>query len=225
MIYPPSIAILDDDAAVGRALKRMLKPLGLEIMPFTSVSSFLDAYADHDPKALLLDVQMPEMTGLELQETLRSKNRMFPIIFVTARDDEDFKQRALANGACGFLSKPFEKQAILKLLNRALHQPHTPGNVRPQSRLSKISLHLLGSLQRHHRSDPVLNELRNCPFCGANPRLDKSRYVGARGEQRYYARVVCPQCGAMTATDRSEAFTSSTLAAREASNRWNRRCL
>ena len=223
MIYPPAIAILDDDDAVGKALQRILRSVGVEILAFTSVHKFLETFAERDPEVLILDVQMPEMTGLELQELLHTQKRQFPIIFITAREDEEFRQRALANGACGFLSKPFEKRTVLDLVDQARQRPRPSANLRLQSPLTRIKA-LFGG---HPRSDSLIdfdsNDLQPCPFCGSHARLDKGTQVSPRGQTYHHARVVCTRCGAMVGTDRSETFPSSASAAQEAAKRWNRR--
>ncbi|MGC8989721.1 MAG: response regulator transcription factor, partial [Verrucomicrobiia bacterium] len=83
------IAIVDDNESVGKALRRILRPLPAEIRVFTSAGEFLRAFEDRDPSVLVLDLQMPEMDGLQLQQHLRRENREVPIIFITARDDEE----------------------------------------------------------------------------------------------------------------------------------------
>lgn len=226
MVKPPSvIAILDDNESVGKALKRMLRSLPYEIQVFTSVKKFLEAFADKNPQLLILDLQMPEMDGLELQQLLRKQNRNFPIVFITARDDEEFRQRAMAAGAMDFLTKPFEKEVVLSLVRKALSQTQQQ---KPQLRLVGRLTDGLRRLTRPQlvgddATDYELRDLLPCPFCGSYPRLDKGRYIDNSGRERYYARVVCPRCGGMLGTDRDDNFPSLSAAASEIVRRWNLR--
>ncbi|MCX8109292.1 MAG: response regulator [Verrucomicrobiae bacterium] len=219
-----AVAIVDDDESVGRALKRMLRSLPVEVYVFTRATKFLETFANRDPALLILDLQMPEMDGLELQQALRKQNRTFPIVFITARDDDDFKQRAIATGAMDFLTKPFEKAVVLSLVSKALSLAEER---RPRLRLVGRFADGFKRLIRPHIAEEGYDfeqgDLLPCPFCGAYPRVDKGTHVDMRGREHHYARVVCPRCGAMVATERDEKFPSAIAAASEITRRWNLR--
>jgi FixJ family two-component response regulator len=111
------VHVIDDDASVRKALQRLLRSAGIEAQTFASADEFLRAHVP-TPDCLILDVRMPGMSGLELQQRLLSENIHVPIIFISAHDDEHARQAALAAGAIEFLHKPFEQDDLLECLLR-----------------------------------------------------------------------------------------------------------
>jgi|GEM_PF-1527635 len=224
MTSPPVIAIVDDNESVGKALSRMLRRLPAEIRVFTSASEFLSAFANRDPAVLILDLQMPEMDGLQLQRHLRRENREVSIIFITARDDDELRKQAIAGGAIGFFTKPFDKNTVLSMVTHALKQAESQkSQLRLMGRLASSLSKLVSPQLARGTPDFELDELVPCPFCGSYPRSDKGTNVDLRGRSWHYARVICPRCGAMLATDRDEEFISAAAAEAEIKRRWNRR--
>lgn len=118
----PMIAIVDDDAAVGESTRALVRSLGYNSSTFSSAEEFLDSNPC-DTSCLILDVQMKGMSGIELQEILIAEGRRTPIIFVTAFPDESTRNKALAAGAIGFLSKPFSDEKLKKFLDMAIANP------------------------------------------------------------------------------------------------------
>jgi FixJ family two-component response regulator len=117
------IAVVDDDASVCRAMKRLIRSLGMNAEAFTSGREFLDfleAMPSFRPDCVILDVQMPGMSGLEVQEQLIQGSSSLPVIFITAHDEVGVRERALAMGALAFLRKPFNDELIIKTLNAAV---------------------------------------------------------------------------------------------------------
>jgi FixJ family two-component response regulator len=117
------IAVVDDDASVCRAMKRLIRSLGMNAEAFTSGREFLDfleAMPSFRPDCVILDVQMPGMSGLEVQEQLIQGSSSLPVIFITAHDEVGVRERALAMGALAFLRKPFNDELIIKTLNTAV---------------------------------------------------------------------------------------------------------
>lgn len=117
------IVIVDDDESVCRALRRLVRSLGMEASTFTSGQEFIDlleAMPSFDPDCVVLDVQMPGLNGLEVQERLVNSGSRLPVIFITAHDDMAARERALAAGAVGFLRKPFNDELLIKTLRVAL---------------------------------------------------------------------------------------------------------
>jgi FixJ family two-component response regulator len=104
----PLISIVDDDDTVRAATESLVKSLGFETSTFASAESFLQSVALSKTRCLILDVQMPNMSGVELQNHLSRLGFDIPIIFMTAYPDESIKERVLAAGAVAFLRKPFE---------------------------------------------------------------------------------------------------------------------
>lgn len=120
----PLIAIVDDDESVCRAMKRLVRSLGMAADAFTSGREFIDRVEttpSFQPDCVVLDVQMPGMNGLEVQERLASSGNPLPVIFITAHDEAEVRNRALAAGAVAFLRKPFNDELFIKTLRIALN--------------------------------------------------------------------------------------------------------
>ena len=118
------ISIVDDDPLVREGLISLVRSAGFATQAFASAEEFL-SLADHDNIAcLILDVRLPGMSGLELQSQLTAtvSNHRTPVVFMTARDDEATRQRALKGGAVDFLCKPVRREALLSAVHLALQQ-------------------------------------------------------------------------------------------------------
>jgi len=109
----PTVFIVDDDAPVRDGLKLLLRSVGHRVETYGSAQEFLDAYADDRPGCLVLDVRMPGMSGLDLQERLNERRAILPIIFITGHGDVPMAVEALQAGALDFLQKPFRDQELL----------------------------------------------------------------------------------------------------------------
>ena len=115
------ISIVDDDESVREAIKSLLRSVGLDAEVFASAEEFLTTNYEHETECLILDVRMPGMTGLQLQEQLASAACDIPIIFITAHvSDTTARTRALQSGAVDFLIKPFSEEALLNDVYTAL---------------------------------------------------------------------------------------------------------
>jgi two-component system response regulator FixJ len=120
------IFIVDDDAPVRQALSRLLRSCGFDVHAFSSAQEFLSAVS---PEAsvhgcLILDVKMPDMNGLDLQERIKASGWELPIIFITAYDEPKDREKALANGGVAFLQKPLSEKDLLKNIRSALKANH-----------------------------------------------------------------------------------------------------
>jgi FixJ family two-component response regulator len=114
---------VDDDESVCRAIKRLVRSLGMEAEAFTSGRDFIeliDAMPSFQPDCLVLDVQMPGMNGLDVQEQLVSRSSRLPIVFITAHDEIGVRERALSAGALAFLRKPFNDELFIRTLTAAV---------------------------------------------------------------------------------------------------------
>src|SRR5262245_19660939 len=116
----PMIAIVDDDESFRRATASFVRSLGYVAAAFGSAEAFLTSDRIRDTDCLISDVQMPGMTGIELQGQLIARGHHLPVIFVTAFPEVKTKGRALAAGAVGYLDKPFSDQTLIACLNEAL---------------------------------------------------------------------------------------------------------
>lgn len=116
----PVISVVDDDPSVRAAAERLLRSLGFSAHAFSSAEEFLLSPRLNDTSCLIADVQMPGMSGVELQEHLIAQGHRTPIIFITAFPDDRIRERAMKAGAVCFLSKPFDGMGLLQCLERAL---------------------------------------------------------------------------------------------------------
>jgi FixJ family two-component response regulator len=118
----PRISVVDDDVSVRRALGNLISSVGYQVELFASAEEFLNSGHLHDTDCLILDVRMPGMSGLGLQQRLAATNYLIPIIFITAHaSDEEARRRALEAGALDFLLKPFSEESLLNSVRAAIH--------------------------------------------------------------------------------------------------------
>ena len=116
-----AVFVVDDDAAVRQGLRFMLRTAGYSVEAFPSARSFLD---DYDPRlggCLLLDIRMPQMTGLELQQLLNVRGWRIPVIFITGHGTVSLAIAAMKAGAFDFIEKPLREDALVESIERALH--------------------------------------------------------------------------------------------------------
>ncbi len=118
----PLIYILDDDESVLKALKRLIKSVGFKAKTFASASEFVDFGTTRKPDCLILDVQMPEVTGIELMERLNTQGINIPAIFITAHDDDQTRERVKSTGALAYLRKPFNDESLIDAIHLAIDQ-------------------------------------------------------------------------------------------------------
>ncbi len=116
-----TVFVVDDDGSVRKSLVRLLKSMGYPARPYASAREFLDDWR-HDPApgCLVLDVQLPGLNGLELQEQLRASAIPIPIIFITGHGDIPMSVRAMKAGAVDFLAKPFQDADLLRAVQEAI---------------------------------------------------------------------------------------------------------
>ena len=116
----PMISIIDDDVSMRNATRRLIKSLGLNADTFASAEEFLESDRVNDTACVITDMQMPGLSGAELQSLLIAQGVNTPIIFITAFPEESLRRRALDAGAVGFLSKPFDEGRLINCLKTAL---------------------------------------------------------------------------------------------------------
>ena len=117
---PATVFVVDDDEAVRASLKLLLKTLGLPAQTYASAQEFLATFDERRGGCLVLDIRMPGMSGLELQEELNTRGAMLPIIFITGHGDVPMAVEAMQRGAMDFLQKPFRDQDLLDRISEAL---------------------------------------------------------------------------------------------------------
>jgi len=114
------VFVVDDDASVRDAIKDLLESAGIGVLTFDSGRDFLAAQRVDAPSCLILDVRLPGMSGLELQQQLATAQCRIPIVFVSAHDDPAFRRQALQSGAFAFLGKPVNDEALLEAIRSAI---------------------------------------------------------------------------------------------------------
>lgn len=114
------ISIVDDDPSLREAMLGLVRSLGFDAVTFPSAEDFLQSEQIDETTCLITDVQMPGLTGVELQSHLISRGSAVPIIFVTASPERRIEAQVRSAGAVGFLNKPFDDEALVECLNQAL---------------------------------------------------------------------------------------------------------
>jgi FixJ family two-component response regulator len=128
----PIVFVVDDDASVRDAVKRLIASVGLRVESFGSTGEFLAAKRPEAPSCLVLDVRLPDVSGLELQRDLAAANIHIPIIFITGHADVPMSVRAMKAGAVEFLTKPFRGQELLDAIQEAIAKDRVAWNERAQ---------------------------------------------------------------------------------------------
>ena len=114
------ISIVDDDASVREAMLGLVRSLGFDAATFSSAEDFLQSDQIDDTSCLITDVQMPGLSGVELQSVLNARGAHMPMIFITAFPEDRIRRCVLEAGAVGFLSKPFSESLLIEHLETAL---------------------------------------------------------------------------------------------------------
>ena len=127
MSRPPVIVIVDDDASVRATTDSLVRSLGYIARTFASAEDFLRSDRGNDISCVIADVQMPGMSGIELQARLFAQGYRVPFIFITAFPEDRTRTQAFRAGAVGYLTKPFTERSLIKSLNAALKE-HGAGN-------------------------------------------------------------------------------------------------
>jgi FixJ family two-component response regulator len=117
---PPLISVIDDDASFRIATDSLLRAHGYTVYTFASAAEFLRSPQLDETCCVIADVQMPAMSGVELQAFLRKQGRSVPFIFITAFPEDAVRVRALGDGAIGFLAKPFDSPTLIRCVEVAL---------------------------------------------------------------------------------------------------------
>jgi FixJ family two-component response regulator len=116
----PTVFVIDDDASVRKSLTRLLRSFGFEVESFASAELFLERGPHDGVGCIILDIRMPGMSGMVLQEKLSETNNNMPIIFVSGHGDISTSVQAMKRGAVDFLTKPFDDNALLKAIQSAI---------------------------------------------------------------------------------------------------------
>jgi FixJ family two-component response regulator len=118
----PTVFIIDDDRGMRQAIQDLVESVGLRAQAYSTGQEFLRRQRTSDPSCLVLDVRLPQMSGLDIQRQLAETGVQIPIIFITAHGDVPMSVRALKSGAVEFLTKPFRDQDLLDAIQQALER-------------------------------------------------------------------------------------------------------
>jgi two-component system, LuxR family, response regulator FixJ len=118
----PTVFVVDDDEAVRGSLKLLLKSIGLPVMAYPSAPEFLAAYRTEQAGCLILDIRMPGMSGLELQQQLNARGAVIPVVFISGHGDIPMAVEAMQHGAFDFLQKPFRDQDLIDRVQKAMER-------------------------------------------------------------------------------------------------------
>lgn len=157
---PATVFVVDDDEAVRDSLALLLRSVELAVATFSSANEFLDSYDPAAPGCLILDVRLPGMSGLELQQRLADDGADLPIVFITGHGDVPMAVRAMRRGAVDFLQKPFSDQELLDRVQQALAEQ---SQRRQQSESKAEIAQRIGSLtpREHEVMELIVEGLAN----------------------------------------------------------------
>jgi len=142
------VFVVDDELSVRKSLSRLLKAAGFHVETFASARDFLRHGIEQSVSCLVLDMQMPELNGLELQEALSKTDRCLPIIFITGHGDIPTSVRAMKAGATDFLAKPFDEKDLLNAIERAHERSREA--LRDKAEADEVRLRLATLTSREH---------------------------------------------------------------------------
>jgi FixJ family two-component response regulator len=142
------VFVVDDDAPMRESLQNLLRSVGLRVEAFASAQEFLHSTRPDVPSCLVLDVRLPGLSGLELQQRLAEGDRAMPIIFITGHGDIPMTVQAMKAGAVEFLAKPFRDQALLDAIQQALDRDRAAHEQRAQSEELRHRYHSLTPRER-----------------------------------------------------------------------------
>jgi RNA polymerase sigma factor (sigma-70 family) len=142
----PTVFIIDDDVQILKYLSRLVQSIGFDARTFVSADEFLKSDTSQTPCCMILDVRMPGLSGMDLQERLRMAGKDIPVIFLTGYGTVPLSVKAMKDGAFDFLEKPFDDQALLDAVNRAVERNRRVGPERRER--NEIQVHLKSLTER-----------------------------------------------------------------------------
>jgi RNA polymerase sigma factor (sigma-70 family) len=144
----PIVYVVDDDISVSKALGRLFRVAGLRLEAFATAQDFLDFEGFESPSCLVLDVQLPDRNGLDLQQELKARGRAVSIVFITGHGDVPTAVKAMREGAVHFLSKPFDNRELLAAVQQAIRQQQQELDQEGERERVQVLLNLLTPRER-----------------------------------------------------------------------------
>jgi FixJ family two-component response regulator len=122
----PSVAIVDDEEGIRKALRRLLRASGLDAESYANGQEFLNAAAEKQPDCVVLDLHMPGMSGLQVLRKLKSTGQLLSVVVITAHDEPETRNQCMNAGACAYLRKPLEDRLLLNAISAAMRSRSAP---------------------------------------------------------------------------------------------------
>ena len=116
----PSVAIVDDEEGIRKALRRLLRASGLDAESYANGQEFLNAAAEKQPDCVVLDLHMPGMSGLQVLRRLKATGALLPVVVITAHDEPETRKQCMSAGADAYLRKPLEDRLLLNAISAAM---------------------------------------------------------------------------------------------------------
>ena len=138
----PVVFVVDDEPSVRASLKRLIGSVGLQVQAFASAEEFLNYKRPDGPECLVLDVRLPDLSGLDLQQQLAKRKLDLPIVFITGHGDIPMSVRAIKAGAVEFLTKPFREEDLLQAIQQGIERNRADRQLRAE----------VGRLQQYYSS-------------------------------------------------------------------------
>jgi two-component system, LuxR family, response regulator FixJ len=155
-----TVFVIDDDAAVRHSLALLIRSMSLEVELFDSAAAFLDRCDASCSGCVILDIRMPGMSGLELQQALTDRGFGLPIIFITGHGSVQMAVQAMRRGAVDFLQKPFDDQELLDRINQALDLDHSRREMQRELAAAQAKLDKL-TPREHQVMERIVNGQAN----------------------------------------------------------------
>jgi FixJ family two-component response regulator len=143
-----NVYVVDNDEKVRLSLQWLIEPLGVNVILCARARDFIEAYDASVPGCVVLDVRMPEMSGLELQERINERRWMVPVIFISGHADVPMSVRALKAGAFDFLEKPFNRQELIDRLQKAIAVDRSRHEAQAAEQVRRARMALLSERER-----------------------------------------------------------------------------
>jgi FixJ family two-component response regulator len=178
----PTVFVVDDDQAMRNSLKWLIESVSMEVETFESADAFINSYYPGRSGCLLLDVRMPGMSGLELQEYLRANQIAIPVIIITGHGDVPMAVRAMKSGAIDFIEKPFNDELLLESIRHALALDVKQRDMQKQR--AEIATRLARLTPREHEVMVMVTNGR------ANKEIAGNLGVSAKTVEAHRARVM-----------------------------------
>jgi len=178
----PNVFVVDDDQAMRNSLKWLIESVGMHVETFASADEFIRNYYPGRAGCLLLDVRMPGMSGLELQEHFLEHQIRIPIIIITGHGDVPMAVRAMKSGAVDFIEKPFNDELLLESIRNALNMDVEQRHL--QARRAEIATRLARLTSREHQVMEMVTDGRS------NKEIALQLGVSAKTVEAHRARVM-----------------------------------